>query len=50
MKKKATLLMKKQLAVCVNEKIEIKLKKLVKKLKLRSISEAIRTCIETYKG
>ena len=50
MKKKVNLLMQKQLGVCVNEKIEAKLKKLMKKLKLKSISETIRHCIENFQG
>lgn len=40
----------KQLAFCVDSKMEMKLKKLMKKLKLDSISETVRTCIDNYKG
>jgi len=50
MKKKVIAQMKKQMAVCVTEKMEAKLKKLTKKLKLKSVSETIRMCIENFKG
>ncbi len=50
MKKKTVIPMKKQLAFCVSDKMEVKLKKLTKKLKLKSLSETIRTCIEEFKG
>ena len=50
MKKKVAIPMKKQMAVCVTEKMEAKLKKVMKKLKLKSMSETVRMCIENFKG
>lgn len=50
MKKKTVKPMKKQLAFCVSDKIEAKLKKMMKKLKLKSLSETIRFCIENHQG
>lgn len=50
MKKKAKLLLSKQVGVNIDKKMELKLKQLTKKLKLKSISETIRTCIENFKG
>lgn len=44
--KKESLILSKSMTFCVNDKLEIKLKRLMKKLKLKSMSEAIRYCIE----
>lgn len=48
--KKQALPMKKCIAFNVDEKMKVKLNKLMKKLKLKSISETIRMCIENFKG
>lgn len=48
--KKKILPLTKQIAFCASEKMEVKLKKLMKKLKLKSISETIRYCIDEFKG
>jgi hypothetical protein len=37
-----------QISFFVNDKIEVKLKKIMKKLKLKTVSETIRTCIEKF--
>lgn len=46
-KKKSDLLTK-QMSFAASEKIEAKLKKIIKQLKLKSISEAIRHLIDQY--
>lgn len=48
--RKIKLPLSKTIAFNVDEKMEVKLNKLMKKLKLKSISETIRTCIENFKG
>lgn len=40
--------MKKQMAFCASEKHELKIKKIMKKNKFSSMSEAIRACIEAF--
>jgi hypothetical protein len=46
MKKSIKLPKTKQLAFCVDKKMEAKLKKLTRQLKFKSISETVRHCIE----
>ena len=48
MKKVTKKPMNKQMAFMLDEKLELKIKRIMKKLKLKSLSETIRACIEAY--
>lgn len=46
--KKKPVAMKKQMAFMLDDKLEVKVKRIMKQLKLKSLSEAVRKCIEIY--